>query len=260
MFRLVLSLVTSLASYLTVAAADVLIVADEFPAMQFLAGKLKTEEALATRVVDQDNLPTELESFRAVIVYIHGDLKPSTEDQLIRYTRAGGVLVALHHSISSGKRKNHDWFPFLGISLPTADAATGGYKWIEPATLELVNLAPDHFITTNKIHYPARSAFQLPEESNPPPDRPSFTLTESEVYLNHAFTRPRTVLLGFRFIDLADAGKVYQQNTAGWIMPAGQGHVVYLKAGHSQRDFENPTYLRIVLNAVIFQPASDPPP
>jgi hypothetical protein len=256
MIRSLLLLLASLAGVTPVSAADVLIVADEFPAMHFLAEKLKSEENLATLVVAQDNLPAELKSFRAVVVYIHGELKPPTEESLIRYTRAGGRLVLLHHSISSGKRKNRDWFPFLGIDLPTGDVTAGGYKWIEPATLDLVNLAPDHFITTHHVDYPTRIAFRLPDEPNPPADRPAFTLTESEVYLNHTFTRPRTVLLGFRFVDHQNADKVYQQNTAGWLMPAGQGLVIYLKPGHSQRDFENPTFLRIVLNAVIF-PAAD---
>jgi hypothetical protein len=256
MIRSLLLLLASLAGVTPVPAAEVLIVADEFPAMQFLAEKLKSEDNLSSVVVAQDNLPADLKPFRAVVVYIHGELKAPTEDSLIRYTHAGGRLVLLHHSISSGKRKNRDWFPFLGIDLPTGDVDSGGYKWIEPATLDLVNLAPDHFITTHEVNYPIRVAFRLPNESDPPADRPAFTLTESEVYLNHTFTRPRTVLLGFRFIDQQDGDKVYQQYTAGWIMAAGQGQVVYLKAGHSQKDFEHPTYLRIVLNAVSFQPTS----
>jgi len=49
------------------------------------------------------------------VVYIHGELKGPTEESLIRYTHAGG------------------------------------HKWIEPATLDLVNLAPDHFITTHRV-------------------------------------------------------------------------------------------------------------
>lgn len=256
MIRSLLLLIGSLLGVTTIPAAEVLIVADEFPAMHFLADKLKSEEHLSTLVVAQDNLPTELKPFRAVLVYIHGELKAPTEESLIRYTRAGGRLVLLHHSISSGKRKNRDWFPFLGIDLPTGDVDSGGYNWIEPATLDLVNLAPDHFITTHEVNYPTRVAFRLPDEANPPADRPAFTLSESEVYLNHTFTRPRTVLLGFRFVDHQNAGTVYQQNTAGWIMAAGQGQVVYLKAGHSQRDFEHPTYLRIVLNAVLFSSGS----
>ncbi|MCL4178180.1 MAG: ThuA domain-containing protein [Verrucomicrobia bacterium] len=256
MIRSILLLIGSLLEVTTIPAAEVLIVADEFPAMHFLAEKLKSEDNLSALVVAQDNLPAELKPFRAVVVYIHGELKAPTEESLIRYTRAGGRLVLLHHSISSGKRKNRDWFPFLGIDLPTGDVTAGGYRWIEPATLDLVNLAPDHFITTHRVNYPGRVAFRLPDEANPPADRPAFTLTESEVYLNHTFTRPRTVLLGFRFVDRQNAGTVYQQNTAGWIMAAGQGQVVYLKAGHSQSDFEQPTYLRIVLNAVIFTPTA----
>ena len=255
MIRSLLLLMGSLAGVGTASAADVLIVADEFPAMHFLADVLKSEENLSTLVVAQDELPAELGAFRAVVVYIHGELRPPIEESLIRYTRRGGKLIVLHHSISSGKRKNREWFAFLGIALPTGDLAAGGYHWIEPATFDLVNLAPDHFITTHKVDYPAHLPFRLPDEPYPPPERPAFTLTGSEVYLNHTFTAPRTVLLGFQYVDDRNGGKVYQQNTAGWIMAAGQGLVIYLKAGHSRSDFEHPTYLRIVLNAVVFRPS-----
>ena len=40
------------------------------------------------------------------------------------------------NSISSGKRKNARWFPFLEVSLPEGDLNQGGYKWIEGVTLE----------------------------------------------------------------------------------------------------------------------------
>jgi hypothetical protein len=256
MIRSLFLLIGSLLGAITIPAAEVLIVADEFPAMRFLAEKLKSEENLSALVVAQENLPAELKPFRAVVVYIHGELKVPTEESLIRYTRAGGKLIVLHHSISSGKRNNRDWFSFLGIALPPGNVADGGYHWIEPATLDLVNLAPDHFITTHQVDYPTRVAFRLPDEADPPADRPAFTLTESEVYLNHTFTRPRTVLLGFRFIDHGDGGKVYQQGTAGWVLAAGAGQIVYLTAGHSRSDFEHPAYLRIVLNAISFTPTS----
>jgi type 1 glutamine amidotransferase len=50
------------------------------------------------------------------------------------------------------------------------------------------------------------------------------------------------------------ARTTYMQNTAGWIRLAGKGWIIYLSPGHSMKDFENPTYSRIVLNAVIFKP------
>jgi hypothetical protein len=245
-----------LAGFLLVAsglASDVLIVADEFPAMETLAARLKEAENRDAVIVAQTRLPPELSLFRAVIVYVHGDLDAGAEQALIEYTRAGGKLVVLHHSISSGKRKNAQWLKFLGVELPAGDPNQGGYRWIESVTLEIVNLAPTHFITTNRVSYPAQIAYAS-NETRPTKPLPGFRLEDSEVYLNHRFTEPRTVLLGLRYAD-AKSGQVYQQDRAGWLKPAGKGWVIYLMAGHSAKDFDHPAYQQIVLNAVTWKPS-----
>lgn len=82
---------------------------------------------------------------------------------------------------------------------------------------------------------------------------PGFTLEDSEVYLNHFLTGPHTVLLGLRYTD-EKTGKVWMQGHSGWVRPAGKGWIVYLLPGHSAKDFENPAYARIVMNAVIWKP------
>jgi len=235
------------------AAAEVLIVADEFPAMEWLADALKTREGIPSRVVAQTNLPPRLAPFAAVVVYLHFELREPTEQALIDYTRAGGKLIVLHHSISSGKRKNAQWFKFLGVALPEGDVSQGGYKWIEPVTLDIVKLAPDHFITTNRVDYPAR--IDWPEASAGLGDRslPGFTLHESEVYLNHVLIEPRTRLLGLKYTD-AKSGQVWRRTHAGWVKAAGGGWIIYLLPGHSVKDFEHPAYARIVLNAVTWKP------
>src|SRR5258708_21749790 len=122
--------------------AAVLIVADEFPAMETLAAKLKAEEHVDSKLVWQTNLPPNLASFDPVVVYIHRDLTEAAEEAFINYTESGGKLVLLHHSISSGKRKNPHWFTFLGVALPEGDVTKGGYKWIEGITMDMVNLNP----------------------------------------------------------------------------------------------------------------------
>ncbi|MCP5517869.1 MAG: hypothetical protein H7A45_11515 [Verrucomicrobiales bacterium] len=234
-------------------AADVLIVADEFPAMEYVAAQLERQEGLTSKIVSQDQMPAALAGFRALIVYIHRELKPGPEHAMIDYTRNGGRLVALHHSISSGKRKNADWFPFLGIELPLGDVDQGGYKWIEPVTLHVVNLAPEHFITTHQVDYPERIASTPSEAPGGYRYRPGFTLPASEVYLNHRPTEPRTLLLGFKYSD-AKTGRVWMQDRAGWLKPAGKGLIVYFLPGHSLLDFENAAYTRMIINAVIYQP------
>jgi len=253
MIKCVIGMGCLLLTWTAWAAQDVLIVADEIPAMEVLAGKLKAEENLASQIVTQANMPADLSGFAAVIVYIHMNLQESAEKAFIAYTRAGGKLVVLHHSISSGKRKNKQWFSFLGVALPQGDVSQGGYKWIEPVTLDVVNLAPDHFIAAHKVKYPAQVPYQRSEANTSIENLPGFTLKESEVYLNHVLTGSRTVLLGLKYTD-TKSSKTYMQNHAGWIKPAGKGWIIYLLPGHSALDFENPTYARIVLNAVVYQP------
>jgi Trehalose utilisation len=237
----------------SVQAAEVLIIADEFPAMQTVAAKLKSEENVNARIIAQKELPTSITEFSAVMVYIHGALSPEVEEACIDYTKAGGKLVLLHHSISSGKRKNAHWFSFLGIELPEGEVGKGGYKWIEGVKWDLVNLNPKHFIMTNKVVYTGRINYRRTNAPASGENLAGFTLEHSEVYLNHKHVEPRTLLMGLKFED-QKTGQVYTQETAGWVKPAEKGVIIYLMPGHTTRDFENEAYGRIVLNAVIYQP------
>jgi hypothetical protein len=255
--------------------ADVLIVPDEFPAMEILAGKLKSEENIKSTLVWQTNLPPKLDQFEALVVYIHGALSEKAENAFIDYANAGGKLVLLHHSISSGKAKNKNWFSFLGISLPQKGVNEGGYKWIEPATWDIVNINPNHFITTNKVNWPKQITSQKGAA------KPGFTLEHDEVYLNHTLGGSRTLLLGFKYtgkiepepegaaprkgrkskvgtepgaVPPESVGVTYEQDNAGWVKPAGKGWIIYLMPGHLAKDFEDPTFSRIVVNAVVWKP------
>ncbi len=249
-FRFILASLCLTASAL--AADEVLIVADEFPAMEFVATKLKSVESVASRVVWQTNLPPTLSAFSAVVVYIHRGLSASAEQAFIDYTQAGGKLVVLHHSISSGKRKNKEWFKFLGVSLPEGDVTQGGYQWTEGITQQIVNLAPDHFITTHGVHYPEQIAFKRTTEAKEEM-LPGFSLTESEGYVNHVLNGPRTLLLGFKYTD-TKSGTTYMQPRAGWCKPSGKGWIVYLQPGHGLADLGTPAFERILSNAVIWKP------
>lgn len=253
---MIIRLAISFISFLAIsrcAFADVLIVADEFPAMQVLAEKLKAEENINSKVIAQKDLPENLSGFQAVAVYIHKDLSESAENAFIAYALGGGKLILLHHSISSGKRKNAHWFSFLGVSLPEGDVNHGGYKWIEGVSLELVNLNPNHFIMTNKVTYPERIGYTNANASLPRGDLTGFKLNESEVYLNHVLDPSRTLLMGLKYTD-QKSGNLFVQSHAGWIKTAGKGTVIYLMPGHTKQDFENPTYGRIVLNAFVYKP------
>lgn len=222
----------AIAAFLTVASArgaDVLIVADEVPAMQTLARELGRRAAATSEIVAQDRMPAALSPFRAVLVYIHRDLAPAAERAFIGYARSGGRLILLHHSISSGKRKNQDWLPFLRVELPDAPFEQGGYKYFDAVDFDLVNAAPSHPVMQGA------------------PER--FSMPGTEVYLNHALSGRRTTLLGIRFTD-PKSGRQYEQPSGGWHLEAGKGDVFYFMAGHKASDFEHPAYARIIANAV----------
>jgi len=224
------------------AAAPVLIVADEFPAMEALAAQLKGAEGIDSKIVKQTEIPADLSGFRAVIVYIHQDMREQAEKKFIEYASSGGRLILLHHSISSGKRKNQYWIPFVGVMLPWGEFKDGGYRWIDPVTLDIANLAPDNYITSHNIKYDSKVVCNKGE-------CPGFTLTNTEVYLNHKFTAPRTVLLGLKYTD-PQSQKAYLQDTAGWVKQSGKGWVLYFMAGHTVEEFKHPIYSQIVLNAI----------
>lgn len=236
-----------------VAAEKVLIVADEFPAMQILASKLKEGAKVESEIVKQTEMPADLRSRPAVIVYIHGKIGEPAEVAFINYAKGGGKLILLHHSISSGKRPNRFWFDFLGIKLPTGDIEAGGYKYYEDIPLDVVDLAPGHYVTTKNMVYDRKIAYKPSDGDKPEATYRGFGLEDTEVYLNHVFTTPKHVLLGLKYKN-AQTGKVYMQDRASWYQKTEKGWVFYFMAGHNAKDFENVSYAQLVVNAFVWKP------
>jgi len=227
-----------------VAATDVLMVADEIPAMEVLSKQLQTRIGVTSTITTQDKMPVDLAVYPVVMVYIHKSIGEPAEKAFIAYAKGGGKLFLLHHSISSGKRENKEWFPFLDILLPSKPYAEGGYKYFDPADFDVVNLAPKHYITTQDVKFPEKAMFEGKE-------RPSFGVKDTEVYLNHVFSGPRTTLLGIKYTDKT-TGKVYEQPTAAWYRSADKGMVFYFMVGHKASDWDIPIYAQIMANAVNF--------
>ncbi|UFH57948.1 ThuA domain-containing protein [Spirosoma sp. KNUC1025] len=244
-------LVCLLMSVGRVTAQDVLIVADEIPAMEVLAKGMQQQEGLTSKIVTQTDMPATLANFRAVIVYIHKDLDSIPERAFIRYAQNGGKLLCLHHSISSAKRKNKEWFSFLGIDLPKKDVSEGGYKYVGDVDMAVVNLAPKHFITSHKITYASTIAYTR-EGSQKEGQFPGFVLQKTEGFLNHQLLGSRTILLGFKFTDTA--GKVWMQDRSAWCIPVGKGWLFYSQPGHAISDFENLIYTQLIANAILYKP------
>ena len=239
-----IALVTALFGLPAIAATDVLMVADEIPAMEVLAKQLKTRIGATSEITTQDKMPADLSVYPVVMIYIHKSIGEPAEKAFIAYTKNGGKLFLLHHSISSGKRQNKEWFPFLDISLPSQPYAEGGYKYFDPADFDVVNLARGNYITSHDVKFPDKVMFDGKET-------PGFAVKDTEVYLNHVFSGPRTMLLGIKYTDKT-TGKVYEQPTAAWYRPGGRGMVFYFMVGHKPSDYDNPVYAQILANAVTF--------
>src|ERR1700744_2600826 len=86
------------------AATDILMVADEIPAMEVLSKQLQTRIGVTSTITTQDKMPADLAQYKAVMVYIHKSIGEPAEMAFIAYAKGGGNLFLLHHSISSGKR------------------------------------------------------------------------------------------------------------------------------------------------------------
>ncbi len=105
------------------APGKVLIIQDEMPQIEVLAGFLREQGGLEVAVVDQEALPADFSPFSAVIAFIHRDLKVTTGKAIIDYTLGGGRHIVLHHTISSAKAENEFYFDFLGIRLDNTKEA-----------------------------------------------------------------------------------------------------------------------------------------
>jgi len=241
----------------------VLIIQDETLQMEVLSSFLQEHGPFDVTVVDQNALPEDFSIYEAVILYIHGGMDEPVELRAIQYTKDGGRLVLLHHSISSGKARNKYYFDFLGMRLDDPGHSSGpvepggGYGWRDEGTggagvtLTVVNLNPGHYITSHLVNWPDTIRYTPSDFPSAGGDYPAIHLPHSEVYLNHKFTdgREKTVLMGLKYYD-DRVDHTFMQDRAGWIKPQGQGMVVYLMPGHSASDYQNPNIAQIVLNAI----------
>ncbi|MDA1313501.1 MAG: ThuA domain-containing protein [Acidobacteria bacterium] len=235
------------------AGPPVYIVHDETGPMEALAAAL--EAAGYTVSVDEQGPFAERlrqSAPQAVFMYVHGDIESGVEIDLINYAAKGGRLIILHHGIASAKVRSKRWLPFAGIAILPRDHATHPWRVLR-GDVEVVNLQPHHYVTTHNVEYPGKVTYRPSDEPSTEQQLDGFTLPDTEMFLNQHFTdgRRKTVLLGARVVV---DGKTYAQDRAGWLMPADSGHVLYFQQGHRAEDFQNPTFVQILLNAISWKP------
>jgi len=219
--------------------------------MEVLVKFLSEKGNLKVTVTDQKSFPENLSAYQAVIVFIHKDLEEKTEKSIIDYTKEGGRLICLHHSISSKKAENKFYFDFLGMKLDKGSMETGGYQY-KASGWSLVNLTPQHFITNSGVNWDHKIAYTSSDYPSAEGLYPSIAFKkDSEVFVNHKFTdgREKTVLCGIVYKD-GETGKTYMQDRGAWIKKQGKGTIFYFMPGHSVSDYENTNVTQIILNAI----------
>lgn len=233
---------------------EVLIIQDELPQMEVLAKFLTEKGKLSVTITDQQNPVKPLSSYKAVIVFIHKDLHEQTERAIIDYTKAGGRLICLHHSISRKKAENKFYFDFLGIQLNKGTMEDGGYAW-KAVSWKLVSLNHLHYITNHKIEW--KEQVEYTSSDLPSVEKSCFCIPlkeDSEVFVNHRFTdgREKRVLCGLIYTDKT-TGKTYMQDRGVWIKEQGKGTIVYIMPGHCVSDYQNQGIAQMILNAVTWE-------
>jgi hypothetical protein len=143
----------------------------------------------------KEELPDSLSSYRAVIVYIHGDIEPSSEQAFIEYAKEWGKLILLHHTIGSSKRKNKVWFPFLNITLPARGLGGWRLQLSRACLLRDCQSCTGNYVTSYKVHYDEKVPYSnlltgVRELAS------GIRFADTEVYLNHELKGQRTILLG----------------------------------------------------------------
>jgi hypothetical protein len=237
----------------------VLIIQDELPQMEVLAQFLRQEGKLSVSITDQPSQPEDLSQYDTVILFVHRDLRETTEKSIIKYTKNGGKLICLHHSISSKKAQNKFYFDFLGMQLDKGPMETGGYRW-KNSSWSLVNLNSQHFITNADVEWAENISYTPSDFPSAEGTYAGITLgDDSEVFINHNFTdgREKTVLCGIVYRD-PETGKTYMQDRGAWLKRQGKGTIFYFMPGHSVSDYQNRNIAQMIVNAVKWSADSRP--
>lgn len=213
----------------------------------------------------QKEIDAPITGYHAVFVYVHKTLLPQAETELVNYAKGngakgGGRLIVLHHGLASAKAKNLKWLDLLGVKFYPRDDKK--YPWCvtDPTNFRVVNLMPEHYITSHKVEYDKKTEYTSRDRPNLAGSFPAFDLPHTEVYHNMQSTdgNAKVILLGSQFKADADdpdaAKKPTMEETAGWYKRTGRGWTFYFQMGHSEADFRNPSYAQILLNCLAWQP------
>jgi hypothetical protein len=224
--------------------------------MQALKRVLENEGHQVTLFAQKEFVAVGAQKPAAILMYVHGVLDEAVGKRLIDFTRAGGRLVILHHGIASAKNSSPYWMEFVGMEILPRNAPEYPWATLYGVDFEMVDLAPGHPITTQRVTYPGTTTYSRSEAQRGKEQKlASFVIPNNEAYLNQRFLpgHQRTLLFGMKCKDPV-GGAVYMQDTGGWLMRAGKGWMFYLQPGHFGKDFEVPQFRQILLNCLGWKP------
>jgi Trehalose utilisation/Right handed beta helix region len=243
-------------------AADILVVSDSSGELPTLVKKL-TDRGFSVTQLPQSELKLDgtnrLEKYAAVVDYIHKPNLPKVEKALIAYARGGGRLVVVHHAIASAKMQNPAWLDFLGVDLFPRDDKKFPWDVSYLVDYTMVNLAPGHFVTTNKVGYNKWVDYSSADRPTLRGMYTAFTLDQTEIFHNQRLREMpgRTILFGYQTKlapEMAAKGRPSSEDSAGWCMPTNKGWTFYFMPGHLEADFENNNFAQLIYNAIEWDP------
>ncbi len=229
------------------------VVGDEPVPMQALKRVLESGGHQVTLFEQKEFASAGAQKPAAILMYVHGLLEEAVGKRLIAFTREGGRLLILHHGIASAKNRSPYWMEFVGMEILPKNAPEYPWAVLDGVGFEMVNLAPGHPVTTQRVSYPVTTSYvrSEPQPQATEQNLSSFVVPNTEAYLNQRFLpgHQRTLLFGMKCKDPI-GGAFYMQDTGGWVMRAGKGWVFYLQPGHFGRDFEVPQLRQVLLNCL----------
>lgn len=254
LFKLALVIAFCLCAISPVLGDSVLIVADEWPQMEILGKFLQERANYKVEKVEQAECPEDISPYDAFIMFVHGKFKAETANTIMDFTKQGGRLIVLHHGLSKAKHDTPGYMPFMGMLLDRSENAKYYYDYFHDVDYYLVNLDPDHYITSHNVTYNKKVEYESSDSPSASIELPAMEFKGSEIFVNHQFTdgRQKTVLFGFKSTD-PKSGKTIMQDRCGWYKPAEKGWIFYFQPGHLSADFTD-NYCQIILNALTWKP------
>jgi hypothetical protein len=188
------------AAFFCSAAEPVYLVHDTPAPMKTFSGLLQ-KRGYDARAEDQRQFRAHMGRLKTstIMMYVHDNFDDAIESFLVQWTEAGGRLIVVHHGMASARMKNKMWPDFLGVRIQARDHPV--YPWkVLRGTFQVVNLRPDHWVTTHDVQWPSRTKYTPSDTPSMEQDLPSFELPDTELFHNQLFSdsRRKTVLPGMK--------------------------------------------------------------